>query len=49
MLQKENQVTLRSKTFLAYFFPVKALFENSMTYLYVNACMHNILHKERGT
>ena len=37
-----------SHTFLAYFFPVKALFENSLTYWYINACMHNIVCKERG-
>ena len=48
MLQIETQVTLMSHTFLAYFFPVKALFENSLTYWYVNACMHNIVYKERG-
>lgn len=48
MLQKEKQVTLMSHTFLAYFFPVKALFENSLTYWYVNASMHIIVCKERG-
>jgi len=48
MLQKEKEVTLMSHTFLAYFFPVKALFENSLTYWYINACMHNIVCKERG-
>jgi len=48
MLQKEKQVTLMPHTFLAYFFPVKALFQNSLTYWYINACMHNIVCKERG-
>jgi len=48
MLHKEKQVTLMSHTFLAYFFPVKALFEHRFTYLYINACMQNIVCKERG-
>ena len=48
MLQKEKRVTLMLHNFLAYFFPVKALFENSLTNWYVNAYMHNIVRKERG-
>ena len=49
MMHKEKQVTLMSHTFLAYFFHVKALFENSIMYMYINTWRHNIVCKERGT
>jgi hypothetical protein len=37
MFNKEKQVILILHTFLAYFLPAKALFENSLMYLDINA------------